>query len=85
MQVGSIDELFEIRAFLQRKGIETREGRKGRGCNIEVSFDDPDGYHVELYCNMDQIGPNNRARPADQWRRAKSLEEARDNPLPVTW
>ncbi len=48
MEVGSIDELLEIRAFLHGRGIETREGRKGPGCNIEVSFDDPDGYHVEL-------------------------------------
>ena len=85
MEVGSIDELFEIRAFLQRKRIATREGRKGPGCNIEVSFDDPDGYHVELYCNMDQIGPNNRVRPTEQFRRVSSLEEARDNPLPATW
>ena len=85
MQVGSIDELFEIRAFLQRKGIETREGRKGPGCNIEVSFDDPDGYHVELYCNMDQIGSDNHTRPAEQWRRTNTLEEARANPVPANW
>jgi catechol 2,3-dioxygenase-like lactoylglutathione lyase family enzyme len=85
MQVGSIDELFEIRAFLQRKGIQTREGRKGPGCNIEVSFDDPDGYHVELYCNMDQIGSDNHTRPAEQWRRTETLEEARANPVPANW
>jgi len=85
MEVGSIDELFEIRAFLNRKGIETREGRKGPGCNIEVSFDDPDGYHVELYTNMDQVGPDNRTRPPEQFNRTNSLEEARDNPIPPTW
>jgi catechol 2,3-dioxygenase-like lactoylglutathione lyase family enzyme len=85
MEVGSIDELFEIRAFLHRKGIETREGRKGPGCNVEVSFDDPDGYHVELYTNMDQVGPDNRTRPAEQFSRTNSLEEARDNPVPTSW
>ena len=85
MEVGGIDELFEIRDFLHRKGIETREGRKGPGCNIEVSFDDPDGYHVELYCSMDQIGPENRTRPPEQFNRTNSLEEARDHPVPTTW
>ena len=85
MEVGGIDELLEIRAFLHGKGIETREGRKGPGCNVEVSFDDPDGYHVELYCNMDQIGPENRTRPSSQFQRTNSIEEARDHPVPSSW
>lgn len=86
MEVGGIDELFEIREFLKRKGVPiTFEGRKGAGCNIGVEFDDPDGYKIELYCSMDQIGPDNRTRPPEQFRRAKSLEEARDNPVPPTW
>jgi hypothetical protein len=86
MEVGDIDELFEIREFLKRQGIPIRsEGRKGAGCNIDVSFDDPDGYHIELYCNIDKIGKANRARPASQWRRASTLEEARDNPVPANW
>jgi len=85
MEVGGIDELLEIREFLHAKGIKTREGRKGAGCNVEVSFDDPDGYHVELYCNMDQVGPDNRTRPAEQFSRTETLEEARDNPVPASW
>ena len=31
---------------------------------------------------MDQIGPDGQSRPAEQWRRAKTLEEAVENPLP---
>lgn len=86
MEVSSLDELFEIREFLKQKGVKVRgEGRKGAGCNIGVEFDDPDGYHLELYCNMDQIGPNNRTRPQEQFRRTNSLEETRDHPLPATW
>ena len=86
MEVGDIDELFEIREFLKGKGIPIRsEGRKGAGCNIDVSFDDPDGYHIELYCSMDRVGKPNRARPAEQFRRASTLEEARDNPVPASW
>jgi catechol 2,3-dioxygenase-like lactoylglutathione lyase family enzyme len=86
MEVASIDELIEIRDFMKQKGVKvTGEGRKGAGCNIGLEFEDPDGYHLELYCNMDQIGANNRTRPPDQWHRVKSLEEARDKPIPATW
>jgi catechol 2,3-dioxygenase len=86
MEVTSLDELFEIRDFLKRKGVPiTFEGRKGAGSNIGVEFLDPDGYQLEIYCSMDQIGPENRARPSSQWNRVKSLEDARANPLPATW
>ena len=86
MEVASLDDLFAIRAFLRQKGVPiTSEGRKGPGCNIGLTMSDPDGYHVEVYCSMDQLGPSNRTRPAEQWRRADSLEAARDNPIPATW
>jgi catechol 2,3-dioxygenase-like lactoylglutathione lyase family enzyme len=86
MEVGSLDELFAIREFLKRKGVPvTFEGRKGAGSNVGVEFLDPDGYQLELYWNMDQIGPTDRSRPAEQWNRVKSLEDARDQPLPADW
>lgn len=86
MEVATLDELFEIRDFLRDRGVPiTFEGRRGAGCNTGVEFLDPDGYSIELYCGMDQIGANNRARPASQWRRASSLEEARDNPVPTLY
>ena len=86
MEVGHIDELFAIREYLKSKGIPIRsEGRKTAGCNIDVSFDDPDGYHIELYCNMDQVGDGSRPRPAAQFRPAVTLEEARDNPVSANW
>lgn len=86
MEVTSLDDLFEIREFLKRKGVEISfEGRKGAGCNIGVEFEDPDGYTIELYCNMDQVTPGGRSRPAEQFKRAKTLEEARDNPVPANW
>ena len=43
---------------------------------------DPDGFSIELYASMDQIGADGTSRPAEQWRRAKSLEEAVAHPLP---
>jgi catechol 2,3-dioxygenase-like lactoylglutathione lyase family enzyme len=86
MEVGSLEELFAIREFLKRKGVPvTFEGRKGAGSNVGVEFLDPDGYQLELYWNMDQLGPSDRARPADQWNRVKTLEDARDQPLPTEW
>ncbi len=86
MEIGSLDELFAIREYLKRKGVPiTFEGRKGAGSNVGVEFLDPDGYQLELYWNMDQLGPTDRARPAEQWNRVKSLEDARDQPLPPDW
>lgn len=86
MEVATLDDLFEIRDFLREMNVPiTFEGRRGAGCNTGVEFRDPDGYSVELYCGMDQVGASNRSRPADQWRRAGSLEGARDTPIAVIW
>ena len=83
LEVGSVSELFEIRDFLRAKGVPiVYEGRRGAGCNPGVEFRDPDGFNIELYTSMDQIGWDDKSRPADQWIRAKSLEEAVANPVP---
>ena len=34
---------------------------------------------------MDQVGEDGKLRPPEQFRRAGSLEEARDNPVPEKW
>lgn len=86
MEVESVDVLLKARDFLKENGIPIIfEGRKGAGCNIGINFLDPDGYEFEIYCNMDQIDESGRVRPAEQFRRAKSLEEAIANPVPETW
>ena len=83
LEVGTVSELFKIRDFLRAKGVSiVYEGRRGPGGNPGVEFTDPDGFHIELYASMDQIGPDGKSRPAEQWRRAKTLEEAAANPLP---
>lgn len=85
-EVDSLDDLFAARDFLKRNQIPiVFEGRKGAGCNISLNFMDPDGYEFEIYCQMDQVDESGRLRPADQFRRAASLEEARDNPVPESW
>lgn len=86
MEVGSLEELFEIRSFLQERSVPiVWEGRRNLGGHTSVEFLDPDGYHLELYYDMDQIGPNGRSRPRDPNVRHESLEASRDNPKPPTW
>lgn len=83
LEVGSVSELFKIRDFLRAKGVRIiYEGRRGPGGNPGVEFVDPDGFNIELYASMDQIGPDGKSRPASEWRRAATLEEAVANPLP---
>lgn len=83
LEVGSVSELFKIRDFLRSKDFKiVYEGRRGPGGNPGVEFLDPDGFQIEIYAAMDQIGPDGKSRPANEWKRATTLEEAVANPLP---
>jgi hypothetical protein len=46
---------------------------------------DPDGYMFEIYAKMDQVGPDGHTRPAEQFNRVTTLEDAIAQPLPDTW
>ncbi|HEX9879287.1 MAG TPA: VOC family protein, partial [Candidatus Binatia bacterium] len=82
LEVGSVSELFAIRDFLRSKNVPIKfEGRRGPGCNVGIEFQDPDGFDIELYAAMDQIGWEGKSRPPSEWRRANSLEEAVANPV----
>ncbi len=86
LEVENVEALFAARAHLRAHGVPiVWEGRKGAGCNYGVTFLDPDGYQFELYCNMDQIDASGRTRPASQFIRADSLEEAVAKPVPERW
>lgn len=86
MQVSSLVELFDIRAYLQERGVPIIfQGRRRLGGHSSVEFVDPDGYHVELFCDMDQLGPNQRSRPMRPGPRLDTLEAVRDNPKSPTW
>ncbi|MGH7795546.1 MAG: VOC family protein [Candidatus Binatia bacterium] len=83
MEVATVSELFKIREFLKSKGVTIfYEGRRGPGGNPGLEFYDPDGYKIEIYASMDQVGPDGRSRPSSEWKRATTLEEAVQNPLP---
>ena len=85
-EVDNLDMLFKARDFLRAHNVPiVYEGRRGPGCNIGVEFEDPDGYVIEIYVDMDQVGPDGRLRPVEQFRRALTLEDAVANPVPATW
>ena len=82
-EVDSLDVLLKAREFFKQNDIPIIfEGRKGAGCNTSINFLDPDGYEFEIYYGIDQVGEDGRLRPAGQFRRAKSLDEAIANPVP---
>jgi catechol 2,3-dioxygenase len=81
-EVGSPDEVFRARAWLRQHGVPiVFEGRRRAGCQIAVEFQDPDGNNLEIYWGLDQIGTGSQARPASEWRQAKTLEDAVANPV----
>ena len=47
-----------------------------------MNFTDPDGFQIEIYASMDQIGWDGKSRPAEQWSRTDSLEEVLEKPIP---
>ena len=76
-ELGSLDEVFRARDHLQKAGAKiVFNGRRRAGCQVAVEFLDPDGHHLELYWDVDQIGSDGRARPENEWRPTASLEEA---------
>jgi catechol 2,3-dioxygenase-like lactoylglutathione lyase family enzyme len=86
MQVDSLDELFQVRSYLQERGVPiVWEGRRALGGHTSVEFLDPDGYHLELFCDMDQIPPGGRSRPRNADAVFDTLEKSRDNPKSPTW
>ncbi len=76
-EVDTIDEVFRAREHLERHGVPISfEGRRRAGQQIAVEFKDPDGHNLEICWGMDQIGPEDGARPPEEWRAVLSLEEA---------
>jgi catechol 2,3-dioxygenase len=81
-EVGSPDEVFRARAWLQKHGVPIHfEGRRRAGCQIAVEFRDPDGNNLEIYWGIDQVGSDGHVRPPSEWRQALTLEDAIANPV----
>jgi catechol 2,3-dioxygenase len=76
-ELGTLEEVFRARDHLKAAGAKlVFEGRRRAGCQVSVEFLDPDGHHLELYWDVDQIGSDNRPRPAEEWRPTATLEDA---------
>jgi catechol 2,3-dioxygenase len=82
-EVATVDEVFRARRHLRAHGVPiVFEGRRRAGVQIAVEFLDPDGHHVEIYWGVDQVGPDGRVRPSEEWRQALTLEDAVAHPVP---
>ncbi len=80
--VSTLDEVFRAREHLERKNVPIIvEGRRRAGVQIAVEFADPDGHMLEIYWGLDQVGSDGITRPPSEWKGAKSLEDAIDNPV----
>jgi catechol 2,3-dioxygenase len=81
-EVATLDEVFRARQHLRAHKVPILfEGRRRAGAQIAIEFHDPDGYHLEIYWGIDQIGTDGHVRPASEWRGAKTLEDAVANPV----
>jgi catechol 2,3-dioxygenase len=79
-EVATLDEVLKARDHLKaRNTVIDFEGRRRAGVQIAVEFRDPDNHRLEIYWGLDQVGPDQQARPPEQWREAFSLEDAIDN------
>jgi catechol 2,3-dioxygenase len=80
--VSTLDEVFRAREHLERANVPlVFQGRRRAGVQIAVEFRDPDGHMLEIYWGLDQIGSNGSTRPAAEWKGARTLEDAIDNPV----
>ncbi len=81
-EVATLDEVFRARKHLRELGVPiVFQGRRRAGAQIAVEFLDPDGHHLEIYWGVDQVGPDGRVRPKEEWRQVHTLEDAVANPV----
>ena len=72
LEVATLDEVFRARKHLREHAVPiVFEGRRRAGVQIAV----------EIYWGVDQVGPDGRVRPKEEWRQAHTLEEAVANPV----
>jgi len=63
-QVGTLEEVSAGNAFFEAAGLTNwRLGRDSPGSNWANYVFDPDGFRVELYYGMEQIGWDRRSKP----------------------
>jgi catechol 2,3-dioxygenase len=81
-EVPTLDDVFKARAHLREHNVPIDfDGRRRAGVQIAVEFRDPDDHRLEIYWGIDQIPEGAKARPADEWKGARSLEQAIADPV----
>ena len=81
-EVATLDDLLRVREHLEKNNVAIDfHGRRRAGAQIAVEFTDPDGHQLEFFWGLDKVGSDNAIRPRSEWRPARSLEEAIDNPV----
>ena len=81
-EVPSMDQVVRARDHLRHHQVPIDfDGRRRAGCQLAVEFRDPDGHRLEIYWDIDQIGDEGHARPANEWKGATSLEQAIADPV----
>lgn len=80
--VSTLDEVFRARDHLEKHGVTLEaQGRRRAGVQIAVEFPDPDGHMLEIYWGLDQVGSDGITRPSHEWKGARTLEQAIDDPV----
>jgi catechol 2,3-dioxygenase len=81
-EVVTLDEVILARNHLKKHGVRIDfEGRRRAGVQIAVEFRDPDGHRLEIYWGLDRVKADGYIRPASEWKLARSLKQAVDDPV----
>jgi catechol 2,3-dioxygenase-like lactoylglutathione lyase family enzyme len=81
-EVATLDEVLRVREHLRHHEVPIDfEGRRRAGVQLVVEFRDPDGHRLEVYWGIDQIGSDECARPAEEWKGVSGLERAIADPV----
>jgi catechol 2,3-dioxygenase len=81
-EVDTLDEVLRARDHLKKNNVTLDfEGRRRAGAQIAVEFHDPDNHRLEIFWGLDRLGPEQMARPREEWIWAHSLEEAIEKPV----
>ena len=73
-EVDRLDDLKQKAAEVRAQGVEViGPERKTAGMDITIDLRDPDGNKIQFYCEMDQVGWDDRSRPPEQWRPQTSI------------
>lgn len=81
-EVPTLEDVIRARGHLREHDVPIDfDGRRRAGVQIAVEFRDPDNHRLEIYWGIDQIAPGEKARPAHEWKGARSLEAAIADPV----